>query len=282
MDDHFGSKLEQARTRQGISIREASDATKIRADFLLGFENDHGAFDMPEIYKKGFLKLYARYLKLDPEEIVKDYLAYHNFEQKKSKNTAKESLGRIQLKDTEPEVVEEERFLAQSQLPLQNNIESTRVPSDPESSFKQTAHFSDNTNTRSLYLKIGLMFGGGLVAIILLGVLLTSIFRSSSNDDALNEGGQKISKAYKKVAPVKNDFVEELTLIGDEEVKVLVRQENDKEQLFSGQLQVNKPISITRKGPVKIQFSEGNHITIQRANGERIRPGGEGRGWIEI
>ena len=36
----LGQKLAEARNRKGISIREASDSTKIRGDYLTKFEND--------------------------------------------------------------------------------------------------------------------------------------------------------------------------------------------------------------------------------------------------
>lgn len=281
MDDHFGSKLEQARTRQGITLREASDATKIRTDFLLSFENDHGNVSMPEIYKRGFIKLYARYLKLDPEEIVQDYLAYHQTDSKKAKKDGKEIFGRIHLPETETDVKEEESFLEQSQLPL-HNIETIRSPSDPERNYK---HSEQNLEeTKSLYLKIGLMFGGGLALVILIGVLLTSAFRSHSTDTlvAHSHAAKSSKETTKKPAVVKNDFVEELTLIGEgSEVEVTVMQENDKAELFSGYLQPNKPVSITRKGPVKIRYSDGSQIVIQRANGEKLCPGGKGN-WIKI
>jgi len=35
----IGQKLEEARNRKGISIREASESTKIRGDYLSAFES---------------------------------------------------------------------------------------------------------------------------------------------------------------------------------------------------------------------------------------------------
>jgi len=72
---NIGEKLEEARKRQGISIREAAEATKVRSDFLLNLENNNFDFNLPEVYRQGFLKLYARYLKLDAEKILTDYNA---------------------------------------------------------------------------------------------------------------------------------------------------------------------------------------------------------------
>ena len=72
----IGERFEEARKRKGISLREAAEATKIRSDFLGNIEQNKFNFDLPEIYKRGFLKNYARYLKLDPENILTDYSAH--------------------------------------------------------------------------------------------------------------------------------------------------------------------------------------------------------------
>ena len=69
----IGERLEEARKRKGISLREAAEVTKIRSDYLGYLEQNKFDFDLPEIYRSGFIKNYARYLKLDPEKILTDY-----------------------------------------------------------------------------------------------------------------------------------------------------------------------------------------------------------------
>ncbi len=71
----IGERLEEARKRKGISIREAAEATKIRGDYLHKFESNQFDLKLPEIYVRGFLRIYATYLKLPPEKLVSDYLA---------------------------------------------------------------------------------------------------------------------------------------------------------------------------------------------------------------
>ena len=46
----IGQKLEEARNRKGISIREASESTKIRGDFLTSFEAGKFDLQLPEVY----------------------------------------------------------------------------------------------------------------------------------------------------------------------------------------------------------------------------------------
>ncbi len=72
----IGERLEEARKQRGMSIREAAEATKVRGEYLLAMEeNNMARIDLPEIYRRGFLKNYARLLKLDPDKIIADYEA---------------------------------------------------------------------------------------------------------------------------------------------------------------------------------------------------------------
>jgi cytoskeleton protein RodZ len=68
----IGQKLEEARNRKGISIREASESTKIRGDYLSAFEAGQFDIDLPEVYLRGFIRLYSRFLDLDQEAMLAD------------------------------------------------------------------------------------------------------------------------------------------------------------------------------------------------------------------
>jgi len=69
----IGERLEEARKKKGISLREAAEATKIRGDYLSQFENNRFDINLTEIYVRGFLRSYATYLKLSGEKILNDY-----------------------------------------------------------------------------------------------------------------------------------------------------------------------------------------------------------------
>jgi transcriptional regulator with XRE-family HTH domain len=71
----IGERLEEARKRKGISIREAAEATKVRGDYLHKFESNQFDIKLPEIYVRGFLRLYGNFLKLPGDKLVNDYLA---------------------------------------------------------------------------------------------------------------------------------------------------------------------------------------------------------------
>lgn len=72
----IGERLLEARQRRGVSIREAAEATKVRGDYLTAMENNQfDGIPLADVYRRGFLKIYARFLRLDPERVVSDFNA---------------------------------------------------------------------------------------------------------------------------------------------------------------------------------------------------------------
>src|SRR6266571_2027947 len=69
----IGERLEEARKRKGISIREAAEATKIRGDYLQRFESNQFDLGLAEIYVKGFLRSYSHFLGLPADRIINDF-----------------------------------------------------------------------------------------------------------------------------------------------------------------------------------------------------------------
>ena len=69
----LGQLLREAREQKGVSLEEVEEATRIRQKFLQALEEeDYGALPA-ETYVKGFLRTYATYLELDPEELMAIY-----------------------------------------------------------------------------------------------------------------------------------------------------------------------------------------------------------------
>src|SRR4051812_27243035 len=93
----IGERLEEARKRKGISIREAAEATKIRGEYLHKYEGNQFDIKLPEIYVRGFLRTYANYLKLPADKIVNDFNALGLNENKSGRAINREVYGRMDL-----------------------------------------------------------------------------------------------------------------------------------------------------------------------------------------
>jgi hypothetical protein len=68
----IGAYLRAVRRRRRISIERAAEDTKIRAAFLMRMESDEFDFLAPA-YVRGFLKSYARYLRVEPEPLLEEF-----------------------------------------------------------------------------------------------------------------------------------------------------------------------------------------------------------------
>src|SRR3954469_12224558 len=93
----IGERLEEARKRKGISIREAAESTKIRGEYLHKFESNQFDIKLPEIYVRGFLRTYANYLKLPGEKVINDYNALGLNADPKGRGLNREVYGRMDL-----------------------------------------------------------------------------------------------------------------------------------------------------------------------------------------
>jgi cytoskeletal protein RodZ len=69
----IGEALQQARKSLGISLEEVSQKTNIRVNYLESMEQGTFRIPLSEVYRRGFLKNYARLLKLNPQTLLNEY-----------------------------------------------------------------------------------------------------------------------------------------------------------------------------------------------------------------
>lgn len=81
----IGNILREARIRKGLSIKDVSDATKIRSKYLEGLEQDDYEVLPGPTYAKAFLRSYAAFLKLDADALVEEYRHSHELRREESR-----------------------------------------------------------------------------------------------------------------------------------------------------------------------------------------------------
>lgn len=79
--ESFGTWLRRQRELREISLREIADTSKISLRYLQALEDDRFELLPAPVFAKGFLRQYARYVGLDPEETVNFYLAADGLEE---------------------------------------------------------------------------------------------------------------------------------------------------------------------------------------------------------
>ncbi len=71
----FGGWLRRQREAREISLREVAERTKISLRYLEAMEEDRFEVLPAPVFAKGFLREYARYVGLSPDEVVNHYLS---------------------------------------------------------------------------------------------------------------------------------------------------------------------------------------------------------------
>jgi len=84
-----GEILQNERRGREVSLNRAAADTKISAYYLQALESSNYAQLPGEVYARSFLKVYAKYLGLDPEEISNQYLSECTICKKTQKNSSR-------------------------------------------------------------------------------------------------------------------------------------------------------------------------------------------------
>ncbi|MDE3135954.1 MAG: helix-turn-helix domain-containing protein [Acidobacteriota bacterium] len=77
-ESSFGARLRRQRVERGASLEAVSAATRISIRILEAFENGQWNRLPGGIFNRGFLRSIARYLKIDEEALIADYVAATN------------------------------------------------------------------------------------------------------------------------------------------------------------------------------------------------------------
>jgi cytoskeletal protein RodZ len=69
----LGERFRAAREQRGLTLSEVAEHIRIRSVYLSAIEEEHWSAIGAPVYIRGFLRTYARYLGLDPEEAVAEF-----------------------------------------------------------------------------------------------------------------------------------------------------------------------------------------------------------------
>lgn len=90
-NENLGEKLSKKRASLGYDIRDVERAIKVRAKHIEYIENSQWEKLPPDVYVRGFLKSYARFLRLNPDKVIILYLKEKGVEENVSKATKKDN-----------------------------------------------------------------------------------------------------------------------------------------------------------------------------------------------
>lgn len=246
----IGERLEEARKRKGISIREAAEATKIRGDYLHKYESNQFDIKLPEIYVRGFLRTYANYLKLPGEKIVNDYVALGMGDAAKSgRSLNREVYGRmdINVAATKAGNVVEATSPASAAMPP--GADTTHSDKNP-ATFRPRAPGGINIDPNLLIKGVALL--GGIVVLVLVviwGVNTLSSSKSSATPDII------------WVKPQEGDRT--IGLVAVAAVDLVTATDSNGTILFKGPLKAGEKRALLRNNKITIQTENPQAVVVE-------------------
>jgi cytoskeleton protein RodZ len=245
----IGERLEEARIKRGNTLAEAAQYTKIRQEYLLALEkNDGKEIPLPPIYIRGYIRNYAKYLRLDSARLLTDYDAQTPQPAKAPSATAqaqKELIGRLELS---------------SEQPPAPTLPTEAAANEPQATIVQDKGKVFKLSAAPLPAWVWPVVIG-FIATLLVAGLIVGIASCSKQSPAANA----------QVAPT------QLRLMASGDVTVIVREIASDTTLFAGTLRRGEEKVIERRGSVRVQYSDGNLLETL-IDGKRAKIGSSGTG----
>src|SRR5258705_6820483 len=77
MAESFGTRLRAQRERQQVTLATIAEQTKIKLSLLEGLERDDVSHWPEGIFRRAFVRSYARAIGLEPDVVVREFLELH-------------------------------------------------------------------------------------------------------------------------------------------------------------------------------------------------------------
>ena len=258
----IGERLEEARKRKGISLREASEITKIRSDIIHGMENNETEYDLPDVYIRGFLRNYSSFLNLDTKNILTDFTTMQLRNTQHVAPLERVNLGQLNL--SHDVSIEENRLSATTDDDIVDQTPKAITPKKNRNS---------NSIDRDLYYKVAMVFGGTFLLVFII-IMIVNLIISDDVPEINPDLTQPsivgdVNETFDEVARMDE---EQIKVIALDDVTVIIEQQIDRKRLYRGTLEEGETISLTKIGPIKISFTEGENVVVEK-NGENFKMG---------
>jgi cytoskeletal protein RodZ len=90
----LGERFRAAREARGLSLSEVAERIRIRSVYLAAIEDEHWSAIGAPVYARGFMRTYARFLGIDPEEAVAEFNRAQQYEPAAAGSVAADSPAR--------------------------------------------------------------------------------------------------------------------------------------------------------------------------------------------
>jgi cytoskeleton protein RodZ len=262
----IGERLEDARKKKGISIREAAEATKIRGEYLQKFEGNQFEIGLTDIYTRGFLRGYANYLRIPSERILNDYTALRGTDAR-VRQPSREVYGRMDL--------------GISAADERSEVQPEPQASDPTPRTTQQARFQRPRENlpKGPAIDPALVFKGGIaLAFVLVLLLIVWIVKSLAGPTVSATTSHAAPAPEMSEAPMPA-AAPTVSIVASEAVRIKVVRKSDGTELFQGALQAgekreypNVPLYLTATDLAAVQIEyKGKAYPTGHSGHDRIQ-----------
>tara|TARA_B000000557_G_C20791591_1_gene451276 strand:+ start:546 stop:1439 length:894 start_codon:yes stop_codon:yes gene_type:complete len=274
----LGEKLAEARMKKGLSIQECSEQTKIRVSFLEAFEQDNFDIDLPDIYKKGFMKNYAELLGLDPDGTARELGSSSKGARQGRRREANAGFGSVSLGNSSAPSQEPEAALDATKTETTSKpVASSRTENQGFKSLGQPRiPDSDENKSKSGDRMIFAAVGVSVAAVLVVVVFLTWMFTADRNAEADvadntptpptqgNVGEQgPTGTATPEPAPAPQPAAVPMEIMArNGAVDIVLIDKNTQQRVLEKSLAVGESVSVDKRGPLTIIYTNGDNVFV--------------------
>lgn len=273
----IGERLEEARKKKGISIREAAEATKIRGDYLQKFESNHFDIGLTEIYTRGFLRTYASFLKVPADRIMSDYAALGRGDIR-PRQPNREIYGRMDI------TVASANEASDRAAPPEEKPTGETAPARAQPHYPRGQRSSLPSGPDPALIFKWAKIGGAIVVVLVVLLAAKSMFTGGSHSATPTKPTPTTATSTATPAtPAPGE--RSITLVPLDTVFVritrLIPPDVDGEEIYKGTLNRGQRQVVTFAGPINIWASAGENLKIDY-NGREFPTGFTGYNHAQI
>jgi transcriptional regulator with XRE-family HTH domain len=256
----IGERLEEARKRKGVSLREAAEATKIRSDYLQKLEANKFDLGLSPIYLRGFLRGYATYLDLPADKLVGDFDDLDPDSPRTARPINREVYGRMEFGTSDAAATPR----AEPPAPAAEGAHKP-APRAPRPSAKNfpPIHVGGASTGRGSVLSLGKLVGGVVVLIVVAVWAVTSFFSGPPKVPAPAPSALTAERTILPDAPAIPENTPTLQVFARDTVKVVLQQKGDARVLFNGTLKRGESQTVPRRGAISVSAEPWQNLEFE-------------------
>lgn len=243
----LGDLLRETREQKNLSLDDVEKGTNIRKLYIKSIEEGNYEKLPGEVFLKGFIKTYGKFLGLDSQKLIEQYK-----QEKNTPNPAEEINIETKKEEVAPSPTEEnkqqEKNSSTKILNIQQKKENNIPKIDSFSANQEYLQSHKNNSKRNILLVVAIL-------IVIIGAVVVFISSQGSSDT-------KTTTATETVTVTENQAKEPEPIVSGAEVKAVFNEDCWTEVKVDGKVVLSETVkkgnTLTWKGEKQVDVTVGN------------------------